>query len=376
VEGAALEAAPGLAAIEPLLAEARELAWQPLVARLEYDHALRLSRLRRNREAEIELQEAAVDAEEAHADSILLDVWTRLLYLVGYQEYRVADGLLWGRYAKAALARHGGDDRRAGRLFAHTGLVLLNEESRLEEARDNFQRSLDLAQKVDGPASKSVADAMTELSMVLFTMGRPEQAIPFERDARAIMERALGPESIDVAVSLGNEGEELLESGRPDDALTLLERSAALQERLGRNDSAVLGVIGRALRRKGRFQDALDLDQRTLAMVGRNEQPDAYDLSFPNVAVALDLLALGRGKEALPFAERGARLRQVTTASSERGEARFVLARALWEAGNPGRARQQAADALEDYRLMADRYGGRFGKARDEIDVWLAAHQG
>jgi len=373
-EGAAIEAAAGLAVIEPLLAEGRELGWQPLVARLEYDRAMRLSQLRRNREAEIELQDAAIAAEQAHADAILLDVWTRLLYLVGYQEYRVADGLLWGRYAQAALARHGGDDHRAGRLFEFTGLVLLNDESRLEEARDDFQHALDLARKVDGPASDGVASAMTELSMVLFTMGRPEEALPFERDARAIMERLRGPESIDVALSLGNEGEELLESGHPDEALPLLERSAAMQERLGRNDASVLGVIGRALRRKGRLSDALDLDQRTLVQVGRNEPPDAYDLSFPNVAVALDLLALGRGKEALPFAEYGARLRQVTTTSSERGEARFALARALWESGSPARAREQGQGAREDYRLSAERYGSRFRKARDEIEAWLAAH--
>jgi tetratricopeptide (TPR) repeat protein len=372
VEAEAIEANEALAILEPLLADAKDLGWAPLLARVEYDHALRQSRLRNNRQAEIELQEAAVTAEAARVDAVMMDAWIRLVFVVGYQEHRVEEGLLWGRYAQAAIARLGGDDFRQTVLYGYIGVTLLNDETRFEEALTNFERGLEISKRV-GPKS-AVAHGMGATALALFMMARPAEAASYERRNRAILEEMFGPESIDIAVSLGNEGEELLETGNIDEAMLLLERSRVMQERFGRNDAALLNVIGLALRKKGKLEDALAIDQRSLEMTKKNESPDAYVLSSAEIPVAIDLLALGRAREALPLAEHAVKVRTVTS-QSERGEAKFVLAKASFETGDTARALRLAAEAAADYEPTAARYGGRYRVAKEEIEAWQAAHR-
>ncbi len=362
-----------LTTIDALFAEAKEIGWTPLLARLRYDHGFCRSLLRMNREAEAELQEAAIAAQGAQADAIAVDAWTRLVYVIGYQEHRVDEGLLWGRYAEAALGRFASGEHRAAALYRIIGLSLLNDEARFDDARGYLEHALDLANKTDGPDSLSTALVAGALPLALFYVGRYAEAARREHELLPVLERLLGPENVHVALTLGNEGENLLELGRIDEAMALLRRSAEMQERMGRNDSALLNVLARALRRQRRLMEALETDRRSLALAEPNEPPDAYELSFALVGIAEDLLELGRAREALPLAERAAKLREETRMPSERGETRFALAQALWETGDKPRARRLAAQASADYGPTAERYGGRYRAALDDIDRWLAS---
>jgi tetratricopeptide (TPR) repeat protein len=372
VEAGAVPDKEALGRVEPLLAEAKDLGWSPLVARLLYDRGSRRRTLRMNKEAEAALQEAAIAAESAQSEVYMVEAWIDLVYVVGYQGDRTDEGLLWGRYAEAALGRLGGDDRLE-RWNSNVGLVLINDETRIEEGIPYLERALAIA-KARGVENAGLQRNVQRLGIAYDRMARYDKALEYAREAEALSRRVYGPESIGLAVSMLNEGGALVSLGRPAEAVSLYERSVAMQEKFGRNVAYSLTGVGDALRRTGRPDAALESDKRSLALSEANEAPDAYEVSYPVVGIALDLLQMGRFSDALPYAERAAKLRADTRHRAERGEARFALARALWATGKHAEATEAAVSAREDYRPTADRYGGESRVQLREIETWLASH--
>lgn len=376
VESRAVACKEELAVLEPLAAEARELAWAPLTARLLYDRADRHRCLWMNREAEAELQEAAVLAQQARADTVALDAWIDLVYVVGYQEQRGEEGLLWSRYATAALTRTGGDPTsdRAERLHSNISYIYASDERRLDEARRELEQALEMTKKSHDAESLVVADAKGRLGNMMSVVARYDEALALDREVAALYERLVGPDNTRVAVTLGNEGDALLALGRVDEARDAFQRAQDVDVRCGQNGAFWSTRVGAALRAQGQPAAALEADRRALAAGEVHEPPDSYELSYAVVGIAVDLLLLGRPTEALPFSERAVKIRSAGQTMSQRGEARFARARALWRVGEKSRAREDAEGALADYQLTAERYGGLYRIAHAEIDGWLASH--
>jgi hypothetical protein len=98
-------------------------------------------------------------------------------------------------------------------------------------------------------------------------------------------------------------------------------------------------------------------------------------VSDPLVALAQAEHSRGRAAQAVPLAERAVSLAMKGRPPRHAAEARFVLARALWDASadeGPDRARamalaEQARDGLRD--------GGEVtAEKAAEIDAWLGEH--
>jgi tetratricopeptide (TPR) repeat protein len=156
--------------------------------------------------------------------------------------------------------------------------------------------------------------------------------------ALAILEAALGSEHPEVANSLENLGNVHLATGDYETAKGLYTRALAVREK----------VLG----------------------------PEHPSVATTLVDLADVALAEHRPGDALPLARRALELREKgRVPTGLLANARFLLARALWEApeaagGHRARARILAEQARQDFRAV----GKSKAKMLAQVDAWLADH--
>jgi tetratricopeptide (TPR) repeat protein len=124
-----------------------------------------------------------------------------------------------------------------------------------------------------------------------------------------------------------------------------------------------------------RYDDALREFERALAITRVSLDAEHPAVVFPLLGVGRALLGQGHADAALAPLEQALTLALAVEASPAlRGDARFALARALWDAAadsgrDRGRARVLARLARDDYALAEAREGVA------EVAAWLAAHE-
>jgi hypothetical protein len=92
--------------------------------------------------------------------------------------------------------------------------------------------------------------------------------------------------------------------------------------------------------------------------------------------LAAALVALHRPAEARPLAEAAvAALDAKAPNGGERAAARFVLARALWDAGDPAAARVRAVEAQGIFAAL-QRPTPSDQRAKEDLAAWAAGHSG
>lgn len=327
--------------------------------------------------AEPLLHEAAATALDAREDLVAADAWTLLIRLTGMLEGRVTEARVYGRYAEAAIRRAGGDPEREAMRLRNLGLVVSRRAHELQEGRDLIERARALFASSRGPRYEYYATTCEEgIAGIEFNRGRPEVALPLFQHVAEVRERLFGENHPSVAIALVNVGETLNTIGRSQEALPILRRAvevaAVLSPKGG--DAHEHHRLAAALRATGDPAGALEEDERSHASYNRAGETGHYWESFPLTGIGLDLLALGRPREAVPLLERAVELRLTQPIPIELSEARFGLARALWATGDAAaraRARTVAVQARDDLSAEAERYGGTFAASRKEIEDWL-----
>ena len=131
------------------------------------------------------------------------------------------------------------------------------------------------------------------------------------------------------------------------------------------------------LLRSGRFDDALAPAARALAIFERETDPEGLYVTYPLLVLGLAELGLGRAAQAVPFLERAHSIRDAREAApARRGEARFALARALWQKGDGEsldrpRAHALAVEARAEYERSPP--APAIARELEAITAWLAA---
>ncbi len=395
---------------------ARRLGYRPLEAEALYQQA-RLQDVTGDLQgAEATLFEALVAAEVAGHQELAAQAASQLAAIVGHKLSRPEEGYRWARLAEG-MAEGGrmGDNVRSG-VLRHLGMVLA-EERRFTEARDVSLRALALAERSLGPEQPDVASLLTNLSAIEDQMGHEEEALRHLRRGLAIREKILAPGHPDFGRSYTALGNILMNLGREEEALSAFQRAyKTLRQHYGPDHYLALGAfysMGLAYKDSGRLGEALRCFEQalpafekglgpehpyvgmtlsglgdTLALQGRQEEslaafrrvlaifeksfgPDNPDLAVGLIGVSKALLELDRAQEALPLAERALALREGRPIDPGFiAEARFVLARSLWDGrGDRQRALQQARLALDGYGSSAVAVA-----QRKQNEAWLAAH--
>jgi tetratricopeptide (TPR) repeat protein len=412
----------GLALARSTLAQAETLAWPPLTAAARYRLGSLLQEAGAHAEAEAMLQDAYFEATEGVATEVAFEAAMALVRVVGPDSTRLVDARRWTRHAEAALTSIHDDEglRRAGLLDyladacayagAHDEAKALHEQAlpvyervlgpdhpdvatslnslavvyaRIgahEEAKALFERALAIYERTLGSDHPHVAGTLANLAIVHLNLGARDEAMRASERSLAIFEAALGPDHSKVATILNTLGVLHEAAGAYEEAEAFDERALAIWERtLGPDDpqaASSLVNLASVHHRMGDYEEANARFQRALTIFETALGPDHPNVSYPLLGQARAALAQGRPSDAIPLAQRALAVREQSgLAAHEQAVARFMLARALWDAPEgAGRDRTRAMSLAEQARD-----GHRGAGAADELaaaQAWIAEHGG
>jgi eukaryotic-like serine/threonine-protein kinase len=395
--------------------EASAVSWTPLVAEAKLAVAAAQGKLGRYEDARAGYEDAFFEAGASARDELALQAASGLVFTVGYQLAQHERGRHWGRVSHMLVDRLGlSNDLVLAGLLDHLAAVhratsayeeakTLHERAlavrenvlgpehpevatslnnlvvvhyvtgAYEEAKAVSERALAIREKALGPEHPEVADSLTNLAGVHYATGAYEETRALHERALAILEKALGPEHPDVAKSLDNLGLIHQAVGAYEDAKASHERALALMEKvLGPGHPQVAKTLKNFAdvhRATGAHEEAKVLYERALGILEKALGPEHPDIAYFLVDLVEVALEQRQGGEAVVLARRAVSLReQENTASVQLAEARFLLARALAEAGP---SRVEAVALAEQAR---DAYRDAGSDVADEVERWLAAH--
>jgi tetratricopeptide (TPR) repeat protein len=258
-------------------------------------------------------------------------------------------------------------------MHAGLGEALLGQ-GKYDEALKEDQRALAIQEKALGAEHASVASAHRDIGDVYAAQGSDEQALASYRRALAIFEKAL-PESVEVAVSLEDLGSMLSKKGEHALAVASFARARAILEKTAGKDDQTLAVnhevLGEDLARAGKHAQAIEAFQLDLA-ISERAGPTDRSVAPPLVKIGTSRLALGAAREAIKPLQRAVAILQTHQGDPRSlAEARFALARALWQVG------EDRPQAVALARKARDGFAGAGAAGRMDArasSAWLAAH--
>ncbi|MCH9688307.1 MAG: tetratricopeptide repeat protein, partial [Deltaproteobacteria bacterium] len=335
-----------LARLQPLQPQVVELEYPPLQAAA----ALALGRIEEGRgnasEAEAALRESFDVAMEAGAFGLAAEAGTTLTGVVGDDQARYGEGLVWGELSVGLTRGH----PAARHLRASASLAvarIYQDQGKLDRAAEGYQHAYDETVALHGPDHPVALAARHNLGSVLYLQGQFEAAAAQHRRTIESMRRVLGPEHPDVAIAQSNLANALNSAGRYDEAIQEHQAALAIQERALGSDHTEVAVsrsnLGAVLLRQGKYAEAgtefelaLDIATKTLGA----EHPDLATYHTNVGAVAAMTGALARAR---PHLETAMTLRAAALGEDHRevAMARSNLAQILTALGELDPAEQQ-----------------------------------
>jgi len=319
------------ALIGPLIEGARKTKYGPVIAEALF-RAGELENVAGEAQAsEKDDEEALWTAVASHHDEIVAEAAAQLVYVVGYRQDRYEEGERWSRHAGAVLARLGpGHDVVAGWL-ANNRTLLYSKQGRLEDALASGLEAVRIKTHALGADHFDVAYSEDNVSAVLAQLGRLDEALAMNTRALNVLTKVLGPDHPAVANVLSDAADLMLAKGRHADARSAAERAIAIWER--------------------------DVDQGNPIF--------AYAL----VPLGRSLIGTGQAAKAVPILDRAIGL--ATHKGPDHmllGEARFALARALWESGQASdQSERIAEEARADFGTVA-----AGAQRKTAVEQWMA----
>jgi tRNA A-37 threonylcarbamoyl transferase component Bud32 len=317
--------------IERLIAEARRLGDQPLLAELlELDGQFHLNGEVQELPAPL-LEEAFWVGVRARRDDVAAEAASLLVVAVGAFQHRPADGERWANLAEALLDRLGEGYDRA-RAWLLQDRATLHEEDDLPLARRLTEQAVAIKRRVLPPNHPDLAISLITEAEMAHRMNDDAAALAVAGQAEAIFVNAYGPNSPKLAWFWSNHGEYLLGLNRPAEAAALF--------------------------------------RKVIAILPPADPTSATFVAYPLTGLGRALLALGRGDEARPYLERALAIREQSEHRPvELAETYFALAQSLRATGERRRSGALAVRALDAYRQAP----GLKDKA-ENVSAWLAAN--
>ena len=212
--------------------------------------------------------------------------------------------------------------------------IVYNQTDRNAEALEQFQKSLPQFEAWLGPEHLFVAVTHTNIGSALQGLERYDEAEVHLRKGQALFEKSLGPEHPEIARCLSAIANVRLEQGRYDEAMTLNERAIELWGQRFEEDAdsivAARASIAELRRLKGDANGALVALE---TLVARVADADLNDVLWADLY--------------------------------------HQLAKARWDAGQPGSAVKADLRRARDYIRRA---GARGNATAREVDTWEREH--
>lgn len=404
-------------AAQDAIAEAKEqlqgVQYGPIQSEVALLEGRVLQRVGQFDEADTRLQDALRSASAWGQRELQRAAAMELMYLLGHRRRRtdaalgyraLAEGLSVGdpldevgveTYVAIALMA-GGEFEAAEPLFrhalevrqqllppedpllanAHQNLAnVLNRTGRYAEAEAENREAVALRETALGPDHPDFAAALSNLAIVLHGQGKHEEAEQHARRALKIYVAALGPKHPDVAEARTNVSNALRGQGKGAEAET--EQRRALEvwiSAYGNDHPLVAGAhnnLAATMFESGRVDDAIAEYRAGIEIMEEALGRDHPDVGLLRINLAGALLSAGRKRDAADEAERAWAINQRDDVPAARGATTaFVLAQALWEAGDVA-SRPRARELAERARALRTRIEA---PDAEEVERWLDEH--
>ncbi|WAS90661.1 serine/threonine-protein kinase [Nannocystis punicea] len=264
-----------------------------------------------------------------------------------------------------------------GGLLVRTGNQSMLED-RAVEAEAVFAEALAIVEAARGKDHPQVAVILLAMSGALRKLGRVRESFDVARRALRSFEATEGarPLVADAQLAIGNAEREL---GDLDAALAAYRTARAIYEEVFGPEHEGVGTslegFGDVSLRRGEVEAALEHYARALALREKAQGPDFIDNAFALAGLGEAHVVRGDAAAAIPPLERAqALLEKHQVLPSLLARVRFLLARALWDAGqSQDEALRLAARAEAGFRSLATPVGDA-DAAR--VGDWLANHDG
>jgi tetratricopeptide (TPR) repeat protein len=247
--------------------------------------------------------------------------------------------------------------------------VALGNIGALERQRGNaakaealHRREIEIYREAYGAGHPFVATAMRHLASTLGMQGKVADALAMTEQALAIHRSAQGDRNIEVANALDELGQLLRSEGRLDEAVTRHREALEIWRRELGPDNPDVAIshmqIGYTLAAQGRHAEALDVFERAGKLIESTQGDTHPNIIYVDNAMGKALLALRRPADARAHAESALASKAATQVDPTLlAESKFILARALVDAGEPKeRALELSRSAQASYRTDATRW--------------------
>jgi tetratricopeptide (TPR) repeat protein len=154
--------------VETSVTKARDLGDAPMTANALHLLGVVQDRLGQSKDARDSLSEAALMAAAGEHHRVAAEAATAMMGVVGPEDYK--QGLLWGWYAEAAVERIGMGGPEEAAMLEGLGAVFA-AHGKLDEARDHYDRAVELRTRVLGEMHPTVARALLARGDVLRDQG-------------------------------------------------------------------------------------------------------------------------------------------------------------------------------------------------------------
>ncbi len=343
----------GLAIVQPLVAEARDLHYTAAAAEALHETARMLDGLGKYPEAEAAAYDAITEAGRAGDDVLAARAMLLQVYITNDEEGHPDVASALARAAEGLIARVN-HPQITGTLHFYRGNILY-QQGKLADAREQLHQALAIFRTTTSTRLEE-ARVLNTLSLVDGDGGNVRDALASAQQALAIYRDELGPEHPDTFTILTNLGMIETRLGDDDHARAHYHQAIDGLERVfGRDHGqlvAPLSDLASLEADAGHLEVALPLEQRAQAIT-----ETAFGAENPRMAWILDNLG-----------EMRRRLGRLDEAETTQRRA-LALAQKLFGADHP-----DTAYGLDDLgKVLRDR--GKLTEARTSIEAGLALRE-
>ncbi|MFV8755390.1 protein kinase domain-containing protein [Nannocystaceae bacterium ST9] len=287
LKSAAGEYEQSLPLLRGVVAKARELDRNSLLALALYELAEAQSETNDGVGAETSLREAVVLAARLGDAEQEAKIWSRLMFHVGYAQHRQAEAEAWALAADAAIVRAGEQPELRARLEGSLG-ALRFDEGEVQGAIEHYGRSFQLARGSLGENHPYTVRALANQGIAFGRAQRDDEAERVLRDALARARQLYGdshPEVASVYLSLGN----VLQHAKKHEAAELAIRAALEIAEADRGPESpqvakILNTLALVERAEGRLEDALANLERAAGILERDDGKSvSLAVSYTNI---------------------------------------------------------------------------------------------
>lgn len=333
----------GLPLAEAAVKTAATLGYRPLEADAYNLLGWLQHRLGQSKPSEQSRYHAVVAASAGNHDEVAAQAATELVFTLGLEQHRYEQAHFWARQAGAWIERLGGSDELSGKLANNRG-VLAYAEGRYGDAIAEYQRALELRERVYGPDHLETAKVLGNLGVVYANQRKLDEAIAHYDRALTTQRRILGDHHPLVATSLVNLGMAYRAQGQFEAALEAFTGALEIRQRTVGMEHPLswrlINDFGTLFELQGDLRRARERHEEALALAKK-----AVGDEHPYVASAMMALGglLERGgelREALGLYERAHRINAERLGVKDNATTNIAeaIARAQLQLGRPRQA--------------------------------------